>query len=498
VTAGDQDGREPASDESSGGLRKRARGGAAWLGARQVLNNLLRIASISIVARELGPVEFGLAALAVSASRFLLLFNEGGVGTYIIRFEGGARQLAREARSAFWLNQAISLVQVAVLFAGIPLAGRLLGSDQLTGPILVLGATFWIRQMSVVPEALARRGFQYRSLVLRDLLSGVVASVLSAVLALRGAGVYAIVLPPLLLEPFRLVLLVSLTGFRPGWSLVRDRWRAIVQFVKHVIGAEVAYIVLNDGDTLIIGAVLGAEATGIYNLAWQLATLVGRNVVSVISDVSLPTFVAARRRGDLEAVLRGVLEVLAVVTLPIQLLLAACAPLVVEFLYGDDYAEVAAVLSVLAIFMAVRGVTSVSGPIFNVLGTPKTGLLLSLGTLPPYLLATVVAAPHGVLAAALAVSGVRIIGGIWGLLLAVDKLGASRRPMLAGPVRAVPGAVVAALAAALCVRGAGLVSWPPVAELAVVGSVGLVVALGSQHVFNRRALREARMTVLGR
>ena len=51
------------------------RSGAAWLGVRQVASNLLRIVSISIVARQLGPAEFGLAALAISASRFLLFFN---------------------------------------------------------------------------------------------------------------------------------------------------------------------------------------------------------------------------------------------------------------------------------------------------------------------------------------------------------------------------------------------------------------------------------------
>lgn len=479
------------------GLRVQARGALGWLGTRQIILNIVRIVSVSIVARTLGPAEFGIAALAVAASRFLLLFSEGGPGVYLIRFqERNIAELIAEARAVFWFNQAITAGQVGLLIACIPLARSVFDEGKIAGPLVVLGAAFMIRQMSVVPEALARREFAYRALVLRDLMSGILAAVLSVVLALNGAGVYSIVLPGLLVEPLRLVLLFRITRFRPGWRAGLNRWRDIYGFTKHLIGTQMLFLVLNDGDTLLIGGTLGPEAVGIYSLAWTLASLVGRNVVGVVTDVALPTFAKASQRGDLASIYRRSLQVLATITLPLQFLLAACAGAVVAALYGDSYADTAPVLSVLAVFMAVRGVTSLTGPVFNVLGTPKTGLLLGIATLPPYLAAIIVGAQWGVIQVALAVALVRIVGGVWGLILSIDKLQANRQVALGVIARAVPGALAGALAALLLQFGLphGI---HPLVQFGLAAPVGLMVATATQFGTNRQGVTEARRIMLG-
>lgn len=479
-------------------LRRQARGGAALLGARQVFLNLLRIASVAVVARELGPAEFGVAAFAIAASRFLLLFSEGGTGDYLVRYEEASDEdLAAESRAAFWFNQTVSLAQACVLVAAIPLANFVFGRSDLAGPFLVLSATFFIRQMSVVPEAMARRQFKYRALVTRDVLSGAMAAALSVILALRGAGVYAILLPQLLLEPFRLILLLTATGFRPGRHLSVRRWRPIFGFTKHLIGGEIVFLILNDSDTMLVGAVLGAEAVGIYSLAWQLASLVGRNVVSIVTNVALPTFAVAKRRGTLVDSYLRMVRLLALLVLSLQLLLSAGAWQVIEVLYGPEYSRAGAVLAVLAVFMAVRGVTSGTGPVLNVLGIPKTGLLLSIATVPPYLAAIFVGAQFGVVQVAVAVTIVRVVGGIAGLVISVDRAEGDFVAFRDSILRAILGAVAGGMA----LYGASLAlpaDLSPTVTLGVSGAAGVLVVVVAQMVINRPAVDDFRATILRR
>jgi len=427
----------------------------------------------------------------------MLLFTEGGAGTYIVRFEArDPDDLEDEARAVFWFNQAFTIAQVALLLAAIPLAQRVFHEPAIAGPLLVLGAAFLVRQLSVVPEALARRNFAYRGLVARDLVTNVVSSAITVVMALRGFGVYSIVLPNLLIEPVRLLLLLRLTRFNPGWQLRVAQWRSIYNFTKHLIGTEVIFLVLNDSDTLLIGAVLGPEAVGLYSLAWLLASLVGRNVVSVVTDVATPTMAEAHRRGDLTAVYTKSLQILGTLTLPPQLLLAACAPIVIAVLYGPGYEGAVPVLIVLAIFMAVRGVTSMTGPVFSVLGTPRTGFLLSLATMPPYLAGIVLGAHFGVVGVALAVAGVRIVGGLWGLGLSIARLDGGGWTIVSASARSLPGALAGAAAAWL--TQSALAQLEPVTRLGAAGLVGMLVSLIVEVTTNRAGIDEARSALLGR
>ncbi len=443
------DASEPPDVEPAGGTEvdgRRAVQGGMWLGLRQVMLNVARLATIGILARQLGPADFGVVALATTLLRFILLFSEGGTTSYILYYR--EQDWLEEAKAVFWFNEATTFAQCALVGAALLIIPAIYDQQSLVPVLGALLAVFFVRQAGIVPEAIARREFRYKLLSVRDTVINFATAGLSVVMALTGWGVWSLVLPNLVFEPVRLAWIYFAVRFRPGWRWGFDRWRRVFRYTKHLIGSEVLQLALNDGDTLLVGTTLGTVELGFYNLAWQLSVLVGRNIVTVVTDISGPSLANVSGEAGRGPAYRHMVHLLAVTTLPLQSLQFFLASAIVNLLYGTGYAEVIPVLRILLLFMAVRAITSVCGVLFAMEGRPDVGLRLSLFTLPFYVASIFIGSRWGLVGVATGVTVVRITGGTVGLILSLR--------LLKGPIRSVFVQMIPALASSI---GAGLISF---------------------------------------
>ena len=93
------------------------RGGLAWVGASQVMLQVIRMVGAIVVARLLTPDEYGLAMLALVFASLVLVFSDLALGAALVQ----RKELTEHDRStAFWIT-----VGSGVLFTvlGVALAG---------------------------------------------------------------------------------------------------------------------------------------------------------------------------------------------------------------------------------------------------------------------------------------------------------------------------------------------------------------------------------------
>ncbi len=412
---------EPQTDAPRNVTQKVVRSGA-WIYGRQIVTNLLNIGVMAILARQLTPAEFGLFALAQVILRFLTLLGAGGIGDYVI-FD---KQEGREERlqAAFWLNLTMTLAAAAVALCLVPVISRFYAIAGLSSVLVALIVRYIIGQMVIVPDAIVKRSMDYQRLVIRDTILEIAGSLSSVVLALMGWGVWSLIIPSLCIAPLQLGLALRLSRWCPHLPLRIGQWKEISRYSFNVIGANLVTSITAEGDTLLIGKTLGVVQLGVYNLAWQSANIVSRNISGVVGKIAMPALSAvAEDRERLQQAFNRMLRVLAIFSFPPLIGLFVTADIFVLVLYGPQWTGSILPLQILIIYALRQSIGSPASVIYNVVGRPDIGLRYGLAFVPFYLMSIVVGSYYGIIGVAVGVTLSRTIYGFLQLWIGARLVG---------------------------------------------------------------------------
>ncbi|WP_170341564.1 oligosaccharide flippase family protein [Ruegeria arenilitoris] len=302
-----------------------------------------RLVVVVAVARTLSPEAIGLAAAALAAGDILKALTENGVNQRII--QAPSEELAQRCNTAhriFWVwCSGLCLLQLAVAAALF-----VMGHAMLAMLLAVLAGEYLFMPAGLVQAALAMREgkLQQTAAIAGGQVVG--ANALTALLAVVWASPLALVLPRLLTAPVWLVLMRRLRRWSPDR---RAGFAALKPFVGYgwaVLGVELVKVLRLQADKLVVGAMLGAEALGIYFMAFNAGLGLATSFTQAFSVVLFPHLCAAE---DKHGALRHGLGLSLLILTPLVLLQAALAPVYVPLLLGQGWAEIAPVVSVLCL-----------------------------------------------------------------------------------------------------------------------------------------------------
>ena len=390
---------------------------AAWLFGQGFITNLIGIVTAAILARQLDPKDFGLVALASVILTLFFAFGKATVGNYIIY----DRKEGREARvqAAFWLNMTMVL-GIFLIFLPFSKAIAIFYNETLLQPVLlVILIRFILGQISIVPDALIKRELDYRLLVVRDSALQFISAFLGVGMALTGWGVWSLIVPGVVVTIPRAILVMWMARWFPKLEFGLQYWREIFAYMRSLIGTTLLQALGNDGDSLVIGKLIGSGALGIYDRAWRTSNLITQNLVWVIADVAMPSLSALKSRPEaMREAYHRMIRFLAIIAFPLLIGLFVVADEFVLLLYGPKWVAVVLPLRILIIFTLQRAIGSPVGVVFNVMGRPDIGFKMNLVMLPLYFAAILVGASSGINGVAIAVTFIRTLGGFTAVYLA--------------------------------------------------------------------------------
>ncbi len=320
-----------------------------------------------ILAAILGPRDFGIVALALIYIAVVQLFLEGGVQTAVIQREALEDD---HLDSAFWLNFAWCLLLAGASYLLAGWWARLNGVPELESVVQALSALLVVYGLTVVQLALFERQMRFRALAFREITAVLVGGVLGLVLALRGAGVWALVAQQLGFAGTQLVLLWAMSSWRPRFRFSRSHARDLIGFSSGVFLSNLGGFINRRADALLMGIFFGPVAVGLYRLADRFVDNLLEVTMRPVARVSLPFF--SRLQDDRPALKEAVascMRTTLLLTVPAMLVLAACSPFVIE-LMGDEWAPAADVLKLLAIVGIGKAVVFFTGPLLFAVARP--------------------------------------------------------------------------------------------------------------------------------
>lgn len=382
---------------------------------RNIISRVMGLISLFILARTLTPADFGLVSFTEILMYFIAVFGSTGLNEFLLAYKKD--DYKEMIKSAFWFNMMLTILMMSIFFLAVPFWAASKHDNRIIWLGLISGISFFLTQLQVIPKAQLARNLDFKTTVKIQNPFIIIVPIAKILAALGGMGVYSITVPTLLSLPFQTLWFYKAIQWKLEWKLRRDRWREIYHFSKHLIGNSLLVRLMDDGDKLILSAFLGLESLGIYNMAYQLSSFVGLNIVSLTG--SILTSVLPKYRNDLPKMKEHFLsftQVLAFFTFPIILLMAVYAEPLIIATNGDKWLRVVVPFQILSIYALIRSVTTSRGAILNTLHLNKLSFKLNLIYAPIHILFSLVFAYYGgVIGVAISVVILRLIFGFIGM-----------------------------------------------------------------------------------
>lgn len=443
-----------------------------------------------VLGRLLAPNDFGLIALASLFISFAGIFVDQGFGKALVQ-----REVLRADHidTAFWAAVIMAGILTTLIVLAAPLLAAGAQSRDIVPILRWLALGLLLDSLAATPMALLEREFRFKSLAIRRVVSTVAGGAAGIGCAFAGYGVWSLVAQQLVSGVVGLIVLWSATRWRPRGGPKRIALRELWPMGFGVLGIELLGFFGSQSDRLLVGAFLGTQALGCYFMAMRIVGIMVEIFASIFSAVSLTTF--SRLQNDLGRLREWLYRLTgasSAVTLPCFALAAALAPVLFPFVLGEQWLPSVPVFQILALLGAINSVAYFDRSVLLATGKAREALLLTLGQSLVGVVLVLLAAPHGVLAVAVAVVARQYVYWPARLYVLRAAIGIQPRRYLAQWVRP----FVAALAVSAIVY-AVVWHWPPTMLAALtylaVGSVlGFALYLLTLRVVHPRLFVDLR------
>jgi O-antigen/teichoic acid export membrane protein len=345
--------------------------GIAWTGAVKWGSQLVSWLSTIVVARVLVPSDYGLVAMAMAFLGLVALVREFGLGSAIVMIRNlDSSQLCQLNGLAFLLGIAAFLISCA---SAVPLS-NFYNAPDLPWVVVALGGAFLTAGASSVPNSILEKELQFKTLALIEGLQSFLNAAVTILAAVLGFGYWALVLGGLVSGFVAGIIVIKIAGVPiavPRCSTLNN----VLSMSWHLLASRLAWYASSTADIFIAGRFLGQASLGSYSFAFTLANIPMEKVTALVNRVT-PAFYS-KVQDNFPALRRyvlGLTEVLAIVTFPVAFGLAIVSQEFVLFVLGEKWQSTVAPLGVLAIYAAVRSVSSLMAPILFVTGGSRFGM----------------------------------------------------------------------------------------------------------------------------
>lgn len=360
-------------------LKEQVANSFKWNTLNVVFISLVQILRMSVLARILDVSDFGLIAIALMVISFTEIFSDLGFTIPLINKQNISN---KEYSSVFWFNLLLSVIFFALLYFSAPLISKIYKESELIPIIRIIGITIIINAFGKIFQTIKTKEFCFKFISIVSILTAVFGFIITLVLALKGLGVYSLVIGTLLQVILR-QLVFFISGIKESRISFHFSWNEVSTFVKmgsYQVGAQVLDFFAAKIDIILLGKLVGMDDLGIYNLAKELILKITSFSLSIFRTVMTPTI--AKIQNDIErvkSVFSSYSAIFSICVVPVFACMCIFSKEISMIMYGEKWKLIYNVLTYLSIY-----------GVYNALTIPNSTLQLAFGRTDLSLIWTIV------------------------------------------------------------------------------------------------------------
>ncbi|MCT4388517.1 lipopolysaccharide biosynthesis protein [Leuconostoc pseudomesenteroides] len=317
-----------------------------------------------ILSRLLSPRVYGIVAILTVFIVFFQLLSDMGLGPAIIQ-----NKLLSAYDIQLLFNFSIYVaISLAVVFGlmGIPLQQQY-HIKNMPHYTWILSIAVFFYAAIIVPNAVLSKDKMFKIMNINSLLATTCGGVVGIVIALRGGGIYALLINTIVTSSILFFLNVSRSSLKFTFYLKASPIRKVFHFTVNQLGFNIVNYFSRNLDELLIGKYLTASDVGSYNKSYRLLMYPSSMLGGILNPVLLP--IMSDYQDDVCAIKNLYIKVQGILSdfvFPLSVFLSFSARSIIIVLYGSQWINAIRPFEILSLSIWAQVLNITAGTIFQV------------------------------------------------------------------------------------------------------------------------------------
>lgn len=323
----------------SNNFKDKAISGVKWTSLFSMANALLGVGYRLILVSLLAPSEYAYVAVLSLFIGISDLISNLGIGEAVLqRDEVSNKQLS----SLYYFEVSISILLAIILFVMAPLIENFYGYNELTSLLRLTSITLFLNGSSSLFRVMLQKTFQFKWVVIGNLIKLISDIVLTISFVLMGLGIYGYVYGTVISTVLYLLFLSYCSFSKTNLKLhLHFNIKDIIPMVKFgffISAKQIFSFGASKIDEVIIGGFLPAEVLGIYFFAKDFIKKPQSLITLSFSQVMLPVFSKFKNElNRLSNFYKNTSRYIGLIAFPVFAGIAVTAELYVPLLFGNEW-----------------------------------------------------------------------------------------------------------------------------------------------------------------
>lgn len=350
--------------------------GVIWSFFNQGGNQILSLIVTFILARLITPEEFGTIGMIAVFTGFAGIFVDFGFSTALIQ---KLEITQKDINTVYFINLVFGFLLTILFFFLAPFIAEFYEKPILTILTRSLSPIFIITAISGINRALTTKILNFKISTIISLVSLIISSLTSIIMAFNGYGVWSILIKMLVDQLVMTILYLIFCPFSQKPIFNKKSFNSLFKVGSYMAGDTAINYWSRNADNLLIGKLLGDGSLGIYTKAYAVMLLPIKNISRVIGRVMFPSFSKLQNDIDqIRIIYLKATKLIAFVTFPMMAGLALLAEPFVLVAFGKNWTEMIPIVSMLSLVGAIQSILTLNGTIYNSLGKAYIAFRISI------------------------------------------------------------------------------------------------------------------------
>lgn len=380
-----------------------------WKFGERIGAQLVSFVVSIVLARLLGPSEYGTIAMINVFITIANVFVANGLGTALVQ-KKDADNL--DFSSVFYFNIILSLFLYLIIYLTSPIIADFYKMDALSLFLRVLALKLPLAAINSVQNAYVQKNMIFKNFFFSTIGATIFSAIIGIYMAYNGYGVWALVMQYLSNSVMSTIILWFTVKWRPILNFSGKKMKRLWDFGWKIMVWSLMSTIYDELRNLIIGKMYSKNDLAFYTRGKQWPNLIIININSSISSVLFPAMSNFQNdKVKMKSMTRKSIKISTYIIAPMMFILAAVAEPLVSLVLTDKWLPSVVYMRICCFYLALMPMQTANLEAIKSLGKSEVLLKIDIFKKIIQLLVLFISMKYGVLAIAVSAIFTTLIAG---------------------------------------------------------------------------------------